>query len=45
MCPKMIFLIGQVDHFAYGVTAKAGTVKDGTIKDGTVKDGTMKDGT
>lgn len=25
----MIFLIGQVDHFAYGVTAKAGTVNEG----------------
>ena len=49
MCPKIIFLIGQADHFTYGVTAKAGTekagiVKDGTIKGGTVKDGTMKDG-
>lgn len=45
MCPKIIFLIGQVYHFAHGVTAKAGTVKDGTIKGGTVKDGITKDGT
>ena len=41
----MIFLIGQSDHFTYGVTARAGTVKAGTVKDGTIKGGTVKDGT